>query len=88
MAEGTPEKVGTHWRDKAPLLGRGEEKGQATTMENSLAPACAALAPPHHRGRSLRRSAPPNGKPRSLALGRAPTCQKPAWIQLRRTCVL
>ena len=35
MAEGTQEKVQTHRRGKVPLLGRGEEEGQAT-IGNSL----------------------------------------------------
>ena len=35
MAEGTREKVWTHRRGKAPLLGRGEEKGRAA-IGNSL----------------------------------------------------
>ena len=39
MAEGTREKVQTRRRGKAPLLGRGEEEGQAAT-ENSLGPVC------------------------------------------------
>ena len=46
MAEGTCEKVQTHQRDKAPLLGRGEEKVQATTIENSLSPSLCVLARP------------------------------------------
>ena len=41
MAEGTPEKVWTHRRGKAPLLGRGQEEGQ-TTIGNSLHPSVLA----------------------------------------------
>ena len=43
MAEGTWEKVQTHKRDKAPLLRRGERKGQATRKENSSHPSLRAL---------------------------------------------
>ena len=43
-AEGTWEKVQTLWRGKAPLLGRGEEEGQAT-IENSLGPSMHACPP-------------------------------------------
>ena len=57
MAEGTQEKVWTHRRDKAPLLGRGEEKGWATTIENSC-PHVHMLALPHHRGWSIPSTAP------------------------------
>ena len=46
MAEGTQEKVWTHRRDKVPLLGRGEEKGQATAIENSLRRSLHMLATP------------------------------------------
>ena len=38
--EGTQEKVWTHRRDKAPVLGRGEEEGQST-IEYCCAPMCA-----------------------------------------------
>ena len=55
--EGTQEKVWTHRRDKAPLLGRGEEKGWATTIENSC-PHVHMLALPHHRGWSIPSTAP------------------------------
>ena len=58
-AEGTWEKIRTHRRDKAPLLQRGEEKGQATTIENSLHPRWFALAHPHGRGWSIPGTAPP-----------------------------
>ena len=49
MAEGTQEKVWTHRKDKTPLSGRGEEKGQATTIENSLHPSLCVLAPSSQR---------------------------------------
>ena len=44
MAEGTREKVQTCRRDKVPLLGRGEEEGQAA-IENSLGPSVHACPP-------------------------------------------
>ena len=52
MVEGTWEKVQTHRRDKAPLLGRGDEKGVTTTIENSLHPSMCALAPSITEGRA------------------------------------
>ena len=47
MTEGTQEKVWTCRKDEVPMLGRGEEKGQAT-IENSL---CTSLhiCPPANR---------------------------------------
>ena len=73
MAEGTKEKVWTHRRDKAPLLGRGEEKGWATTREKTpCTPTCARLPPPLPMAQH-----PTQWEQRSHAPGQAPTCEPP-----------
>ena len=61
-AKGTWEKVWTHRRDKVQLLGRREEKEQATTIENSLH---TCPPPPSQRVESPWHSTLPHRKPRA-----------------------
>ena len=57
IEEGTQEKVQSHRIDKALLLGRGKEKGQAA-IENSLCPSMSDC-PPAHREQSITGENPP-----------------------------
>ena len=76
MEKGTWEKIQTHRRDKAPLLGRGEEKGQATTIENSLCPSLRALAPTIAEGGASGTAPCPVGSVEVALWAMPPTCEK------------
>ena len=55
--KGTQEKVWTHRRDKVPVLGRGEEEGQATT-QYTLCPSM-SVCPPTSREQNFPAHPPP-----------------------------
>ena len=68
-AEGTWEKVWTHRRDKAPVLGRGEEEGRAA-IEYSLHPSERACPPAIS---SSSQCIPPPSTPALMARGHLPS---------------
>ena len=75
-AEGTPEKVWTYRRDKAPLLGRGEEEGQAA-IEN-WCPSVRACPPAPREWSIPGKNAPATARNHfPSAADRFPTCTHP-----------
>ena len=76
-AEGTQEKVQTHRRGKAPLLGRGEEEGQGT-IETPWAPVCTLASGSQRAQHSFPVPAPHPHGPSPAGILAQSQCLRPA----------